>query len=156
MSKNMKIALIVGAVIVAGIVGYIWYRNRQANEGESPTTGGGTNLNSPAPNMQAASVGAPTVGPAVTTPINITISHAANELPEGEANPFTKMKGDEGEGDDDDVEGGIGPGAIRPASKIKPRKTLPPAKYNPGLLDRSAVLDLQQGKSPASPYQTEY
>jgi hypothetical protein len=83
MSKQTKTLLIVGAVAIAAWLAWRWYKNRQANTSPSPTGATGTNLNSVAPELIGGSSG-PSVGPAVSTPINITLNEASAPPPEVE------------------------------------------------------------------------
>jgi len=90
MEKKHKIILAVVALAVAGYLAWRWYQNRQAAQDGSPTGALGTNLNSVAPELVGGSAG-PSVGPAVSLPVNITLTEQAAPLPEG--NDGDEMKG---------------------------------------------------------------
>lgn len=81
----MKILLLVVAAAGAAYFLWRWYSNRQGN---SNPQGLGSDLNSPAPNLNAA----PSVGPAVEIPVTVSISHSGSELPPEEANPVSRMQ----------------------------------------------------------------
>lgn len=85
MSKNVKILLLVAAALGAAYFLWRWYSNRK---GSSSSTGLGSDLNSPAPNLNAA----PSVSPAVAIPVTVTISHSGSDLPPEEANPVSRME----------------------------------------------------------------
>lgn len=134
MSKRTRVILIVAAVAIAAYLAYRWYKVKQG--GQNPQ-GLGSNLNSPAPELNAA----PSVGPAVAVPVTISISHANTEAPPEEANPYSRMITNTVE--------------KSPLSQNLGRSRMRPAEKNPGLLDRSAVLDMQMDKDERSPYATE-
>lgn len=75
MNKNLKIGLIVVAVVIAAYFAWRWWQNRQQSTIQSPTQAFGTNLNSVAPELVGGSAG-PSVGsaPAVSLPVNITLT----------------------------------------------------------------------------------
>lgn len=73
MKKNAKVALWVAGLALAAYFAYRWWQHRQAGQDSSPTGSLGTNLNSVAPELVGGSSG-PSVGPAVSMPLNITLS----------------------------------------------------------------------------------
>jgi hypothetical protein len=76
MNANRKhLILVAGSAIVAAVVVYVAYRWYQARQGNQ-VGGLGTNLNSVAPELVGGSTG-PSVGPALNTPITITLNEAA-------------------------------------------------------------------------------
>jgi hypothetical protein len=78
MSKNTKILLVVAGLAVLAYIGIRWYENKQASQNGN-TQGGageGSNLNSVAPELVGGSTG-PSIGPALSTPININVSSAS-------------------------------------------------------------------------------
>jgi|SRR5215472_14210067 len=91
MTANRKhLILVAGSAIVAAIVVYVAYRWYQARQGNQ-VGGLGTNLNSVAPELVGGSTG-PSVGPALNTPITITLNEAASstaaaEMPENQMVP---------------------------------------------------------------------
>lgn len=90
MDKRVRLLLIVGALAVAAYLGYRWMKSRQAGNAspDSPTGGLGTNLNSVAPELVGGSTG-PAVGPALSTPINITLTEQVAPAPEDRAGTMT-------------------------------------------------------------------
>lgn len=76
MKKSTKILIFVGVAAVVLYFGIRWYENRKAAQlgnAQGGAPGGlGTNLNSVAPELIGGSTG-PSIGPAVSTPITITI-----------------------------------------------------------------------------------
>lgn len=93
MHKHMKLFLIgLAAAIVAFFV-WRWWTNRQSNNsGDNVAPGGSTDLNSVAPELIGGSSG-PNVGPAVSLPVNITLTEQADTAPKPQV-------------DGDDMEGG--------------------------------------------------
>lgn len=81
MSKRVKVALIVAVVAVAGYLVYRHFRNSD-NGSASPTGSLGSNLNSVAPELVGGSTG-PSVGPAVTMPLQITLNETVARPDEG-------------------------------------------------------------------------
>lgn len=80
MKKHGTMFLIgLAAAIVAFFV-WRWWSNRQANSGGAVAPGGSTDLNSVAPELIGGSSG-PNVGPAVSLPVNITLTEQANGAP---------------------------------------------------------------------------
>jgi hypothetical protein len=74
MPKNTRSLLLLGALAVAAYLAYRWYESKKAAAaGGSPTGALGTNLNSVAPELIGGSSG-PSVGPALSAPVNITLS----------------------------------------------------------------------------------
>lgn len=81
LKKNHKILLGVAAAAIAAYFLYRWWQNRQAGQVNSPTGALGTNLNSVAPELVGGSSG-PSVGPAVSLPVNITLTSQAAPDPD--------------------------------------------------------------------------
>lgn len=85
MSKQTKILLLVAGLVIAGYFVFRWYQNQQSGNPQ----GLGSNLNSPAPNLSAA----PSVGPAVSIPVTISVTHDnSGESPPESANPFSAQQ----------------------------------------------------------------
>jgi hypothetical protein len=90
MNKNLKIGLIVLVIAVAAYFAWQWWKNRQTSDSlQSPTQSFGTNLNSVAPELVGGSAG-PSVGsaPAVSLPVNITLTEPTHKSVELGANPI--------------------------------------------------------------------
>jgi hypothetical protein len=90
-NKNVKLILIIGAVAVAGYFAWRWWQGRQSGTpGTSPTGSFGTNLNSVAPELVGGSTG-PSVGPALSTPVNITLNEQVAPPPRGDSDMIAAM-----------------------------------------------------------------
>lgn len=82
MDKRAKTVIILAVVAVAGYMVYRYYKNKQAGGADNSPTGSlGTNLNSVAPELVGGSAG-PAVGPAVSMPLNITLTEQVAPPPE--------------------------------------------------------------------------
>ena len=86
--------LIAIALAVAAYLAWRWWSNRKSASGDSVAPGGSTDLNSVAPELIGGSSG-PNVGPAVSLPVNITLTEQANTAPKPKV-----------EDDDDDMQSG--------------------------------------------------
>lgn len=85
MNKRTAIVLAaVAGVVVIGYVVYRWYQSRAASN--SPTGSVGTNLNSIAPELVGGSSG-PSVGPALSAPVNITLNETSPAASQAPINP---------------------------------------------------------------------
>lgn len=74
---NKKTAMILAVVAGVAVVGYVIYRYMQSRaSSNSPTGSFGSNLNSVAPELVGGSSG-PSVGPALSAPVNITLNESA-------------------------------------------------------------------------------
>jgi hypothetical protein len=97
--KNTKTLLIIAAVAVAAYLGYRWYENKKANASgtNSPTGALGTNLNSVAPELVGGSTG-PSVGPALSSPVNITLNENVAPPPVDQGGPMVPANNQTGTG----------------------------------------------------------
>jgi hypothetical protein len=129
--RHWMILAVVAVLAAAAYFAYRYYVLKQQQEGQNPQ-GLGSNLNSPAPEMNAA----PSVGPAVEIPVTIDISHSSSEAPENEANPYRRMIGAPGN-------------VVSPLAGANPG--MRPATQAAGLFRRE---DMETDKNSASPYST--
>ena len=87
MNKNTKLILIIVGVVAGGYLLWSLWKNHQA-QGSANGVATGTNLNSVAPELVGGSAG-PNVGPAVSLPVNITLTEQAapnSSMPDQDGN----------------------------------------------------------------------
>lgn len=89
--KKHAVLIVIGLAVVAYFV-WRWWSNRQSSNGDNVAPGGSTDLNSVAPELVGGSSG-PAIGPAVSLPVNITLTEQADTAPKPQV-------------DDDDMKGG--------------------------------------------------
>lgn len=140
MSKRTKVLVIVAVLAVAVYLGYRYLKSQQSGDGSGDggqnPEGLGSNLNSPAP-LDALNA-APSVGPAVSIPLSVSITHSDQKSVTDEAaNPYSNMVG-------------------------RPPVTSPlvRGRNSPGAMGRASRIysdeDLPLGKSGESAYATTY
>lgn len=90
--KTVKVVAIAIAVAVAAFLAWRWWSNRKsAGNGNAVAPGGSTDLNSVAPELIGGSSG-PSVGPAVSLPVNITLQENSAPPPQVEDEDMESSK----------------------------------------------------------------
>lgn len=118
MSRRTWIIVGIAAAAVAAYLAWRWYRNRETAGSPSPTGALGTNLNSVAPELIGGSTG-PSLGPAVSLPVNITLTSNVPDYASQPPRPIPPRGGDDGGVDADGLRGPTGP-AVPVGSDVDP------------------------------------